>query len=191
MNPEKALSQNKNRFWGIYEAIVRQNTDPENRGRVRVENKFFYGNELSPWAPVAFLYGGKQNLGNVFIPELGSGVYIQFKNGIPSEPIVTGTWFAKPKGMTELPEECKGKPNVKVIKTKKFSIILDDDTGLITIKSNDGKISLETNSCSIKIDDSEQYQRLKISSEKCSIILDDSPGNAHKIILNGNASSTI
>lgn len=139
MNPEAVLSNNQIRFWGIFEAIVVENEDPLNRNRVRVRNDFFYGSGLSPWAVVLVPYGGFNQVGTVFPLEKGTGVFIQFKNGLPNTPVVIGCWYAKPKGVSEFPNEISS-PDIKVIKTKKTTITLNDtsDNTKITIETSGG-----------------------------------------------------
>ncbi|WP_287568809.1 phage baseplate assembly protein V [Thermosipho sp. (in: thermotogales)] len=138
---ESILTPNQDaRYWGKYQAIVADINDPEKRGRIRVRQPFFYGNELSPWALPCVPYGGSNNIGQFFTPEVGSGVWIEFQYGLISNPIWTGFWFAKPNGVSELPSETQGKPYIKVLKTKKVVLTIDDDTGNVEVRNiNTGK----------------------------------------------------
>lgn len=123
------------RYWGKYQAIVADNNDPEKRGRIRVRQPFFYGNNLSPWALPCVPYGGSNQVGEIFIPEIGSGVWIEFQYGLIDYPIWTGFWYAKPNGISEMPVEAQENPQAKVLKTKKFVIVIDDNKGTLEIKN--------------------------------------------------------
>lgn len=136
-NFEDILKPTKDgRYWGKYEAIVADVNDPEDRGRIRVKQKFFYGVNFSPWAKPCFQYGGSSEVGEIFLPEIGAGVWIEFQYGIPELPIWTGFWVSKPNGVSELPTENKGKSYIKTIKTKKFLIMIDDQNSTLVIKNN-------------------------------------------------------
>ncbi len=79
-------------------AVVKENHDPEGLGRIRAQFQWQTGNEMTPWIRVltSSAAGGR---GMYFIPEIGDEAYIDFDQGNPDRPYVTGTLFhgnAKP-----------------------------------------------------------------------------------------------
>lgn len=130
-------SRSDGRFWGKYEAIIGDINDPEKRGRIRVKNNFFYGSSLSPWAKACLPYAGSMDIGDFPSLEVGMGVWIEFQYGLLNYPIWTGFWVARPKGISELPAEVKQNPAIKITKTKKYLIMIDDSADLIKIKRKD------------------------------------------------------
>ncbi len=79
-------------------AVVIDNHDPEGLGRIRAQFKWQDSNEMTPWIRVltSSASGGR---GMYFIPEIGDEAYIDFDQGNPDRPYVTGTLFhgkAKP-----------------------------------------------------------------------------------------------
>lgn len=128
----------KGKFFGKYRAFVKDINDPEQLGRIKVECKSIYGNDLSPWCWPCFQYGGSKEEGIFFPPSEGSGVWIEFEQGFPDNPIWSGTWWTKLKGDNELPENARddlyGKN--KIIKTKSghmIEIIDEEDNERIII----------------------------------------------------------
>lgn len=85
-------------------------------------------------------------MGIAFLPEEGSGVWIEFESGDVSYPIWTGCYWRT----DEIPAEAT--PNVKAIVTKsKHKILLDDDAGAISISDdNDNKITLDSSGITLE-----------------------------------------
>lgn len=84
-------------------AVVMDNKDPEQMGRVRVQ---FSWQELqdpdlmTPWIRIAQAYGGDSK-GCYIIPEIGEEVMVGFENGNAEKPYVIGTLYhgeQKPEG---------------------------------------------------------------------------------------------
>jgi uncharacterized protein involved in type VI secretion and phage assembly len=118
------------RFYGKYRGIVTDVDAPTLRIKAKVQQVL--GNSPSGWCMPCVPYAGKK-VGMAFLPEIGSGVWIEFEGGDVSLPIWAGCfWFEGAK-----PEEAK--PHVKTIVTvAKHKILLDDDAGKIVISTNDG-----------------------------------------------------
>lgn len=90
-------------YYGSYMAIVRDNKDPEGRGRIQAYCPEVGQQEPGPavWIQPAFPGAGK-NRGSFWPPEIGDGVWVTFSNGNPSKPkSYQGGWF----GSTEVPSE--------------------------------------------------------------------------------------
>jgi uncharacterized protein involved in type VI secretion and phage assembly len=129
------------RFYGKYRAVVVDNADPENRGRLRLRIPAVLGNEVvSGWALPCLPYGGAANQGFFFIPENEASVWVEFEAGDPDYPVWVGTFWGKPGGETEVPKindadgaeqgEAQNPPTRKVIKTVKgHTIQLEDGDG--------------------------------------------------------------
>ena len=67
-------------------------SDPDEYGRVKV--KFHWGSEVeSWWARVAMPWAHKQ-MGFQFFPRPGSEVVVEFLEGVPERPIITGAVFS-------------------------------------------------------------------------------------------------
>ena len=80
---------------GTQRAVVKENQDPENLGRVRVQ--FLWQQEqddslMTPWIRIAQPHGGGDK-GFYFIPEIGEEVMVGFENGNAEKPYITGTLY--------------------------------------------------------------------------------------------------
>lgn len=87
------------------------------QGRVRVSVPQVYGPDLQvedmPWAEVAYPYGGGPDpdgriSGHVWIPQIGTTVFVAFEHGDPQHPVVVGQWYGRKNDQTEMPREALG-----------------------------------------------------------------------------------
>lgn len=127
----------KNRFYGKYRGTV---TDVDAATlRIKAIVPAVLGKQKTDWCTPCVPYAGP-NVGFAFLPEEGSGVWIEFEGGDVSCPIWTGCYWRKGE------EPSDAAPKVKVIVTKaQHKILLDDDAGSITITdANDNKIVLDS-----------------------------------------------
>lgn len=121
--------------FGKYRGVVVENEDPEAMGRVKVKVPAVLGDE-KVWAMPNTPYAGA-GVGFYAIPEPGTHVWVEFEGGDPSFAIWSGCFWAA----GELPEA--NDPAVKVWKTDKLTIRLDDTKGELRIESTLGaKITL-------------------------------------------------
>ena len=91
---------NESRYYGKYRGTVVNNLDPENRGRIQAIVPDVQGLIPMTYAMPCLPAAGKGS-GAYFVPEIGSGVWIEFEQGDPDYPIWTGCFW----GVTaELPE---------------------------------------------------------------------------------------
>lgn len=136
------------RMYGKYRGKVLANNDPEHRGRLRVTCPALGEEEDDDlWAMPCVPYAGKDR-GLVFLPEPGTQVWVEFEAGDPSVPIWSGCfWNAGDLAAAD------HKPHIKLIKTEKVEIRIDDEENKITISNSfgtmleikDGKIVLKAN----------------------------------------------
>lgn len=151
MNLERMVAnlaqQVQGRYFGKYRGLVIENSDPEHLGRLKVQVPSVLGEEIvTGWALPCVPYGGAENQGFLFIPDVGAGVWVEFEEGDLEFPIWVGTYWSKPGGQAEIPypnepdgTEADSKndpPTRKIIKTAKgHTIQLEDNDGeeMVTI----------------------------------------------------------
>jgi uncharacterized protein involved in type VI secretion and phage assembly len=85
----------RERFYGVAFAIVTDNDDPSQMGRVKVTYPWLSDDAESYWARVAAPGAGK-NYGVVWIPQVGDEVLVAFEHGDIMFPVVLGgMWNGK------------------------------------------------------------------------------------------------
>jgi len=112
---------------------VRDNRDPEQLGRLRLEIPAVLGtgpDAWSDWASPCLPYGGNPDCGLYLIPEVGASVWAEFEMGDPQSPIWSGVWLAGTNS-GEMPAEASANPiTCKVLKTAAgHTILLEDAVG--------------------------------------------------------------
>lgn len=157
-------------------AIVTNNNDPDNLGRVKIQYPWSKESEESDWVRISTLMAGSEQ-GFFFMPEVEQEVLVAFVNANVNSPIIIGAlWNAN-----SLPpqESDGGKNNIRKIRSRSgHEIVFDDnDEGSaqkLEINSSSGhKIILDDTSGSEKIsieDKSGGKIELDASSNKISII---------------------
>jgi uncharacterized protein involved in type VI secretion and phage assembly len=140
------------RFYGKYRGFVADNADPKHLGRLRVRVPSLLGADVvTGWAMPCVAFGGASDQGVLFIPEVDSGVWVEFEEGDLEFPIWVGTFWSEPGGESEVP-----KPNDpdgaeqgsvqdpitrKIIKTVKGHTIqfedADGDESIIVVQVNE------------------------------------------------------
>lgn len=83
----------RGRIFGKRRAVVRDILDPNQHGRVKVYCPSVYGEDLSPWAMPSFPMAGRPDSGSMWIPAVGSTVWIEFEEGLPAHPIYVGGFY--------------------------------------------------------------------------------------------------
>lgn len=125
------------RFYGKYRGVVTQ-VDGETM-RLKAKVLAVLGNQETGWAMPCVPYAGPQ-VGVAFLPERGSGVWIEFEGGDVSFPIWTGCYWRT----GEFPEEATAES--KAIITKKVKLVLNDSQTTSTWKdANDNTVTLDSN----------------------------------------------
>lgn len=82
----------KKQYFGKYRGTVINNLDPMQTGRLMVQVPDVLGLATSSWAMPCFPVTGKQ-MGFWAIPQIGTGVWVEFEQGNPDFPIWTGCWY--------------------------------------------------------------------------------------------------
>lgn len=149
-----ASNHDDNRFYGVAIAIVVNNKDPENLGRVKVKFPWLGTQDESNWARVVSLMAGKER-GLYFFPEVDDEVLVAFEQGNINAPYILGALW---NGVDKPPiENSDGKNNQRLIKSRSgHQIILDDTEGKeqIIIRDKTAKneivIDSSTNTLTIK-----------------------------------------
>ena len=140
------------RFYGKYRALVSDNQDPNNLGRVRARVPEILGDVITGWALPALPYSGN-GVGVYTIPAVDAGVWIEFEAGDVSRPIWTGCWW----GDNQLPKDETGAsttPGKKIVRTEQGLLLaFDDDGQTIALSDSNGKnfLKIEVQSGQIKV----------------------------------------
>jgi hypothetical protein len=80
------------KYYGKYRGTVLQNIDPMQMGRILVMVPDVSAVLPSSWAMPCVPIAGKQ-MGSYFVPQIGSGVWVEFEQGDPDYPIWTGGFW--------------------------------------------------------------------------------------------------
>ncbi len=127
---EDLLDRLRNRFYGKYRGIV---TDVDaSTCRIKAKVPAVLGDTDSGWCMPCVPYAGPQ-VGIAFLPEIGSGVWVEFEGGDVSYPVWVGCYWRD----GEVPSDVDAA--VKVIVTKApTELKFDDDQGSLTITDPNG-----------------------------------------------------
>ena len=82
----------ESRYYGKYRGMVISNIDPMMMGRLLVQVPDVLTVIPSSWALPCFPVTGKQ-MGFWSIPQIGTGVWVEFEAGNPDYPIWSGCWY--------------------------------------------------------------------------------------------------
>ena len=140
-------------YFGKYRGIVTDVDDPSNQCRIRAKVPAVLGDQACGWALPAAPFAGDGH-GMVMLPQVGSGVWIEFEAGRLDNPIWSGAWWAS--GQRPDPQGAR----VRVIVSEKgHKLVLDDEADEVKlvhgggpeIKLTGSEIVLTCGSCEIKI----------------------------------------
>jgi uncharacterized protein involved in type VI secretion and phage assembly len=137
------LDRLRNRYFGKYRGTV---TDIDaDTLRIKAKVPAVLGEQPTGWSMPCVPYAG-DSVGMAFLPEVGSGVWIEFEGGDVSYPIWVGCYWRN----GEQPSDAA--PAVKTIVTKSgLKILLDDDGTEITITdSNNNTITLSSDGITLQ-----------------------------------------
>lgn len=146
--------ESNTRFYGVTIAIVTNNQDPENLGRVKVKYPWLSEETESGWARVLTPMAGGDR-GFYFLPEVEDEVLVAFEQGDINFPYILGAlWNGKDKPPMVNKD---GKNNQRIIKSRSgHQIVLDDTEGeekiIIQDKTGDNQIVIDSKDNKMNID---------------------------------------
>ena len=116
-------------IYGMHLGVVVDRDDPDGLGRARVNVPGLI-EPASGWAwPLGTVGGGGKDRGFFAVPELGAEVAIFFHQGDVDHPHYLCAHWGAPGGESEVPDEAGGSPDVRVIATGSFRIVIDERAG--------------------------------------------------------------
>ncbi|MEO7676949.1 MAG: phage baseplate assembly protein V [Verrucomicrobiota bacterium] len=80
------------KFCGKYRGVVLNNLDPEQRGRIQAQVPDVLGVVPTAWAMPSVPCNLPKKAGSA-LPKIGAGVWIEFEQGDPNNPIWSGCFF--------------------------------------------------------------------------------------------------
>jgi uncharacterized protein involved in type VI secretion and phage assembly len=128
---DQLLDLIQGRYYGKYRGEVVDNDDETHRGRLKVKVPAALG-DTQVWALPCVPYAGK-NVGIKALPPKGASVWVEFEAGHLSHPIWVGCFWVD----NELSDD-DAKPSIKLFRTDKTRIRIDDEAGTIEISVQDG-----------------------------------------------------
>lgn len=159
------------RYSMLTTAIVTNNKDPDNLGRVKV--KYPWGDETneSYWARVAVPMSG-DGYGSYFIPEVEDEVLVAFVNGDVTSPIIIGSLW----NQSDLPPQnnSDGKNNMREIQSRSGHRITFDDNS----ENRSEKVEIVSSSGhTITLDDTSGSEKITIEDKSGNSIEMDAAQN--------------
>jgi phage baseplate assembly protein gpV len=127
---EELIERLRTRFYGKYRGIVSE-VDPSTM-RIKALVPTVLGETETGWCMPCVPYAGP-NVGFAFLPELESGVWIEFEGGDVSYPIWVGGYWRK----GEVPSEASAEAKV-ILTTAPHELKLDDGAGSLTLTDPNG-----------------------------------------------------
>lgn len=127
----------KQRYFGVYPAIVVDIVDPQNMGRVSVSFPWLSGPDVTAWSTLISPYAD-DNQGLQIMPEVGSQVVVAFEAGNLRRPYIIGSCW---NGRAAPPQQAQEANNIRTLKTRSGSELTFDDTqgaAKITLKTANG-----------------------------------------------------
>lgn len=127
----------RGRYPGLYRAIVKDNNDTMGAtARLQVTIPGLLGDSFTVWAKPCVPYAGA-GVGFYALPPVESQVWVAFEAGLINHPV----WIGCCWGSGDLPDTTG--PTVKIWKTDKISIKIDDSGDQIEISTTSGtKVTL-------------------------------------------------
>jgi len=129
------------KFYGVYRGTVVNNVDPLQIGRIMATVPDVSGLTPTTWAMPCVPIAGKQ-MGVFMVPQIGSGVFMQFEGGDPDRPVWVGGWWGD---VAEVPALAlagvPADPNIVIQTTLQNAVVVSDlpgPTGGIMLKSTTG-----------------------------------------------------
>jgi uncharacterized protein involved in type VI secretion and phage assembly len=130
-------------YYGKYRGMVLNNIDPMQTGRLQVQVPDIGGLIPASWAMPCLPFTGKQ-MGMWALPQIGTGVWVEFEQGDPDYPIWTGCWYGSAAEVPALAlATVPPLDNVVIQTTAQNTLMISDTpgpTGGILLKSTTGAL---------------------------------------------------
>ena len=116
----------------VYVAIVTNNKDPLNLGRVKVKYPWLSDTDESHWARLCLPGAGKDR-GVVWVPDVGDEVLVDFEHGDINKPYVLGGLWSQPaafpvKNINKIVDG-QGKVMYHSVSVGKFHLMISEEPG--------------------------------------------------------------
>ena len=121
------------RYYGTYRAIVLNNEDGINQGKVLVQIPFIQSG-IQVWAYPKSIGGGLGYGFKYLMPPKGEFVWVEFEYGDPARPV----WSYHPWALGEMPDELKSPNVIGLVTPKGHQIILDEENDIFFLKLEGG-----------------------------------------------------
>jgi phage protein D len=119
---------------GVVPAIVTNNADPKNMGRVKVKFPWLKDDLESDWARVVTIGGGNTR-GIQWLPEVNDEVMVAFEYGNFNYPVVVGSVWNGSDALVDTAAVANGNVNKRLMKSREgHTILLDDTSGALVIE---------------------------------------------------------
>lgn len=129
------------KYFGKFRGTVLNNIDPMQIGRLMVQVGDVSGLIPLTWAMPCLPLTGKQ-MGAYLVPQIGTGVWVEFEQGNPDYPIWTGCWYGSAAEVPALAlAGVPASPSIVLQTSLQNAIIVSDlpgPTGGIMLKSTTG-----------------------------------------------------
>jgi uncharacterized protein involved in type VI secretion and phage assembly len=173
--------------YGKYSAIVKNNEDPEKRGRLQLLIPDVLKDKASDWAKPCLPFGGGAGYGWFLVPDNNAQVWAEFEGGDVSRPIWTGIFWQQE---SDVPTEAlKTPPTTRMLQTPSGHILqFDDEKGKETFRLHhpaEAELTIDEHG-TIIITDS-VGAKITLDAQGENIVVEDFNGN----ILTLNSKGTI
>lgn len=134
------------RYYGTYRALVLNNEDDQNQGRIFVHIPYVQTG-IKAWAYPKSIGGGLGYGFKYLMPPKGEFVWVEFEYGDPARPV----WSYHPWAQGEMPEELKSPNVIGLVTPKGHYITLSEDEDVLTIQLEEGSsLRLEKDKITLK-----------------------------------------
>ncbi|GAB2708180.1 phage baseplate assembly protein V [Aliiglaciecola aliphaticivorans] len=137
MTNQYAPDGGRQRYFGVYPAIVVNIVDPQNLGRVLVTFPWLSDSSVEGWSTLTTPYADDEQ-GLQIMPEVDSQVVVAFEAGNLRRPYIIGSCW---NGAAVPPQQPEDANNIRTLKTRSGSeLTFDDSEGAskITLKTSGG-----------------------------------------------------
>lgn len=136
------------KYYGIYQGVVTNIKDPENRGRIKIKCPDVLGPDVvsawcDPCVNVAYDTGG-----DFCIPSNDETVWVMFIGGDANKPVWLGGWWQK--NMTPLATKYTNVDKVRIISYADCTITLKEGTITINVGEGVGDLIIEDDEVKVR-----------------------------------------